>query len=408
EMARFNGKPLLERPVAEGIRKPQELLELVLSPNAPIYRSNQHIAELETAETASIGKKFYKHLMGGVSTMLPVVVGGGILIAIAFLVDQLIGVPQDSLGSLGSYNTLAAYFMTIGGAAFGFMLPILAGFIAYSIADKPGLAAGLVAGYLASSGDSFAGGEPVSSGFLGAIVGGFVAGGIILSLKKVFAGLPKSLEGIKTILLYPVLGILLTGLAMFVLNIPMSGVDVGLTNFLNSLSGTSAVLMGALVGGMMAIDMGGPINKAAYVFGTGTLAATVAYGGSEVMAAVMAGGMTPPLAIFLASLIFKKKFNAEEKNGALTNIVMGASFITEGAIPFAAADPARAIPSFMIGSAVAGALVSAAGIRLMAPHGGIFVLALTNNPLLYLAFILLGSLVSALLFGWSKKSKGHL
>ena len=327
------------------------------------------------------------------------------------------GVPKDQLSNLGTYHEIASLFKNIGGVAFNFMLPVLAGYIAYSIAEKPGLVAGFVAGSIASSGLAWgkvpfaAGGKAslalagIPSGFLGALVGGFLAGGVILVIKKVLNGLPRSLEGIKSILLYPLLGVLVTGFLMLFVNIPMAAINTGLNNFLEGLSGSSAVLMGLILGGMMAIDMGGPFNKAAYVFGTGTLAATVADGGSVVMAAVMAGGMVPPLAIFVATLLFKNKFSEEERNSGLTNIIMGLSFITEGAIPFAAADPARAIPSFVAGSALAGALVGLAGIKLMAPHGGIFVIALTSNPLLYIVFVLIGAIVSGILYGALRKAK---
>lgn len=347
--------------------------------------------------------------------MLPFVIGGGILIALAFLLDNMLGVPKDQLSNLGSYHEIAAIFKNIGGAAFSFMLPVLAGYIAYSIAEKPGLVAGFVAGAIASRGLAFgkvpfaAGGEAslslagVPSGFLGALVGGFLAGGVILALRQVLAGLPRSLEGVKSILLYPLLGVLVTGLLMLLINIPMAAINTALNHFLESLSGSSAVLMGLLVGGMMAVDMGGPVNKAAYVFGTGTLAATVASGGSVVMAAVMAVGMVPPLAVFVATLLFKDKFTKEERESGLTNIVMGLSFITEGAIPFGAADPARAIPSFIAGSALTGALVGLAGVKLIAPHGGIFVIALTSNPFLYLLFVAIGAVVSGILFGALRK-----
>ncbi len=353
--------------------------------------------------------------MSGVSQMLPFVIGGGIMIALAFLLDQIMGVPINQLSQLGSYHEIAAQFKAIGGAAFGFMLPVLAGYIAYSIAEKPGLVSGFVAGAIASSGAAFggvpfaAGGKAtlslagVSSGFLGALVGGFLAGGVILVLRKLLAGIPRALEGIRSILLLPLLGVFATGFLMLAVNIPMAAINTGLNNFLSSLSGSSAVLLGLLVGGMMAVDMGGPVNKAAYVFGTGTLAATVTSGGSVVMAAVMAAGMVPPLAVFVATLLFKDKFTEEERNSGLTNIVMGLSFITEGAIPFGAADPARAIPSFIVGSALTGALVGMAGIKLMAPHGGIVVIALTSNALLYLLFILIGAVVSGILFGFLRK-----
>ncbi|HEL2041425.1 TPA: PTS sugar transporter subunit IIA [Streptococcus suis] len=417
DMPRFNGKPLVSRPVAAGIKQPEELINLILDGKASAYTASEGAATVESSEKLSLGKAFYKHLMSGVSQMLPFVIGGGILIALAFLFDGALGVPQDSLGSLGSYHEIAAMFMKIGGAAFGFMLPLLAGYIAYSIAEKPGLVAGFVAGAIASSGLAFgkipyaAGGEEtlalagVSSGFLGALVGGFLAGGVVLVLRNTLRNMPKSLQGLNAILLLPLLGTAITGFLMFFVNIPMAAINTGMNNFLAGLEGSSAILLGLVLGGMMAVDMGGPVNKAAYVFGTGTLAATVADGGSVAMAAVMAGGMVPPLAVFVATLLFKDKFTQEERNSGLTNIVMGLSFITEGAIPFGAADPARAIPSFIAGSALAGALVGLSGIQLMAPHGGIFVIALTSNPLLYIAYVLIGAVVSGVLYGALRKAK---
>lgn len=417
DMPRFNGKPLVSRPVAAGIKQPEELINLILDGKASVYTASEGAATVESSEKLSLGKAFYKHLMSGVSQMLPFVIGGGILIALAFLVDNFIGVPNDSLSNLGSYNEIASMFMKVGQAAFGFMLPLLAGYIAYSIAEKPGLVAGFVAGAIASSGLAFgkipyaAGGEEtlalagVSSGFLGALVGGFLAGGVVLVLRNALRNLPKSLQGLNAILLLPLLGTAITGFLMFFVNIPMAAINTGMNNFLAGLEGSSAILLGLVLGGMMAVDMGGPVNKAAYVFGTGTLAATVADGGSVAMAAVMAGGMVPPLAIFVATLLFKDKFTQEERNSGLTNIVMGLSFITEGAIPFGAADPARAIPSFIAGSALAGALVGLSGIQLMAPHGGIFVIALTSNPLLYLAYVAIGAVVSGVLYGVLRKAK---
>ncbi|HEO8607611.1 TPA: PTS sugar transporter subunit IIA [Streptococcus suis] len=417
DMPRFNGKPLVSRPVAAGIKQPEELINIILNGKAAAYTASEGAATVESSEKLSLGKAFYKHLMSGVSQMLPFVIGGGILIALAFLFDGALGVPQDSLGSLGSYHEIAAMFMKIGGVAFGFMLPLLAGYIAYSIAEKPGLVAGFVAGAIASSGLAFgkipyaAGGEEtlalagVSSGFLGALVGGFLAGGVVLVLRNALRNMPKSLQGLNAILLLPLLGTAITGFLMFFVNIPMAAINTGMNNFLAGLEGSSAILLGLVLGGMMAVDMGGPVNKAAYVFGTGTLAATVADGGSVAMAAVMAGGMVPPLAVFVATLLFKDKFTQEERNSGLTNIVMGLSFITEGAIPFGAADPARAIPSFIAGSALAGALVGLSGIQLMAPHGGIFVIALTSNPLLYIAYVLIGAVVSGVLYGALRKAK---
>ena len=416
ETARFDGKKLISKPVAAGIRQTEELIQTILDGKADVFHA-ENVAEASASqEKLSLGGAFYKHLMSGVSQMLPFVIGGGILIALAFLIDQILGVPQSQLSQLGSYHELAAQFKTIGGVAFGFMLPVLAGYIGFSIAEKPGFVAGFVAGSIASSGTAFgniafgaANGKlpaAVSSGFLGALVGGFLAGGVVLVLRKALAGLPRSLDGIRSILLLPLLGVGLTGFLMFLINIPMSAINTSLNNFLTSLSGSSAVLLGLLVGGMMAVDMGGPVNKAAYVFGTSTLTASaLTSGGSTVMAAVMAAGMVPPLAVFVATVLFKDKFTEEERDSGLTNIIMGLSFITEGAIPFGAADPARAIPSFIAGSALTGALVGLAGLKLMAPHGGIFVIALTSNPLLYLVFVLIGAVVSGILFGLLRKPK---
>ena len=397
EMARFDGKPLLNRPVSDGIRKTDELLTKASQADAPIYHGDNSASSDDGAEQSkgTVGSRIYKHLMNGVSNMLPFVIGGGIVIALAFMLDQAMGVPQDQLEKLGSYNAFPGYLKSIGDAAFGFMLPILAGFIASSIADRPGLVAGFVAGALAASG---------GAGFLGALIGGFLAGYVMLGLKKLFANLPKSLAGIRTILFYPFFGVLVTGLLMLLVNIPMKAVNVGLNDFLNNLSGVNAALLGALLAGMMAIDLGGPVNKAAYVFGTGTLAASVVSGGSTVMAAVMAGGMVPPLAIFFSTLLFKNKYSQKDQQAGLTNLVMGASFITEGAIPFAAQDPLRTLPGFVVGSAITGSLVSSLGIKLMAPHGGIFVILLVNKPFLYIGFILLGSLISAVIVGLMRKS----
>ena len=424
EMNRFDGKPLIKRPVADGIRKTEELINQALSGNAEVYKAANGGGTAESGdEKLSLGAAFYKHLMSGVSQMLPFVIGGGIMIAISFLLDQ--GVPKDQLSHLGNYNGLSALFNQIGGAAFGFMVPVLAAYIAYSIAEKPGLVAGFVAGAIAKAGLAY-GNIPVykdladktpeqvqeilkslaesqvSSGFLGALVGGFLAGGIVLLLRK-YIKVPRSLEGVKSILLLPLLGVALTGFAMLAVNIPMSAINTALNDFLMSLSGTSAVILGLLVGGMMAVDMGGPVNKAAYTVGTLSLAESLTSGGSTVMAAVMAAGMVPPLAVFVATVLFKNKFTEEERDSGITNIVMGLSFITEGAIPFGAADPARAIPSFIVGSALTGALVGLSGIKLMAPHGGIFVIGLTNNPILYLVYVLIGAVVSGIIFGYLRK-----
>ncbi|MDU5334797.1 fructose-specific PTS transporter subunit EIIC [Enterococcus sp.] len=396
EMNRFNGKELVNRPVSDGIRKPEELINLALSGSAPIYHGNGEEASTsdDKSDNGTLGQRIYKDLMNGVSHMLPFVIGGGIMIALSFMIDQFMGVPQSELANLGNYNQAASWFNQIGGAAFGFMLPVLAGFIASSISDRPGLIAGFAAGALANAG---------GAGFLGALIGGFIAGYVIVFLKKIFKNLPKSLEGIKAILFYPFFGLMITGFLMLLVNVPMKAINDGLNGFLTGLSGSNAILLGALLGGMMAVDLGGPINKAAYVFGTATLASSVAQGGSIVMAAVMAGGMVPPLAIFVATRLFKNKFEKSQVDAGLTNIVMGLSFVTEGAIPFAAADPIRVIPSFVVGSALAGGLVGAVGIKLLAPHGGIFVVLLLSHPLLYLLFIVIGAIVSGVIYGLVKK-----
>lgn len=395
EMNRFDGKELVNRPVSDGIRKTEELITLATSGTAPTFHSSESdSSEEDGSADGSVGSRIYKDLMNGVSHMLPFVIGGGIAIALSFMIDQFIGVPQDQLSMLGNYNEAASWFNQIGSAAFGFMLPVLAGFIASSIADRPGLIVGFAAGALANTG---------GAGFLGALIGGFLAGYVIIFLKKLFKGLPKSLDGIKTILFYPVFGLLITGGLMLLVNVPMKVINDGLNSFLLSLDGTNAALLGALLGGMMAIDLGGPINKAAYVFGTASIAATVTEGGSIIMASVMAGGMVPPLAIFIATLLFKNKFTKDQKDAGLTNLVMGLSFVTEGAIPFAAADPIRVIPSFVVGSALAGGLVGGFGIRLLAPHGGIFVALLLSHPILYLVFIAIGAVISAIVLGIVKK-----
>ncbi|WP_313628706.1 PTS fructose transporter subunit IIABC [Enterococcus italicus] len=395
EMNRFDGKKLLNRPVSDGIRKTEELLNLAVEGKAPVFHAEGSAdSSDEEAAAGSVGQEIYKNLMNGVSHMLPFVIAGGIMIALSFMIDQFIGVPQDQLSKLGSYNTVAGYFNQIGAAAFGFMLPVLAGFIASSIADRPGLIVGFAAGALANTG---------GAGFLGALIGGFLGGYVVVFLKKILKGLPKSLEGIKTILFYPFFGLLITGFLMLVVNVPMKVINDGLNGFLSGMSGTNAALLGVLLGAMMAVDLGGPVNKAAYVFGTGTLASTVASGGSVVMASVMAGGMVPPLAIFVATRLFKKKFDKSQVDAGLTNIVMGLSFVSEGAIPFAAADPLRAIPSFIVGSALTGGLVGAFEIKLLAPHGGIFVIPLVSQPILYLVFILVGAIVSGVIYGLLKK-----
>ena len=398
EMARFEGKPVIQVKVADGIHKPEELINKIMNGEAPIYH---HVgdgdAAVETGEKESFGRTVYKNLMNGVSHMLPFVIGGGILIALAFMLDDYSIDPSN----FGMNTPVAAFFKTVGGQAFGFMLPILSGFIAMSIADRPGLAVGFVGGALASTGMTFANpaGE-VSPGFLGALFAGFAAGYLILLLKKICDKvLPDSLEGIKPMLIYPVAGVLLIGVIMCAVNPAIAVVNTGLNNFLASLDGSSKVLLGAVLGGMMAIDMGGTFNKAAYVFGT----ASIAMANYHIMAAVMMGGMIPPIGIALASLIFKKKFTKKDREGAVVNFIMGLSFITEGAIPYAAADPLRVIPSCMIGSAVGGALSMIFGCELMAPHGGLWVVTVISNPLGYVAALVIGSVVTAVLLGLLKK-----
>lgn len=397
EMARFEGKPVLKVKVADGIHKPEELINKIMNGEASIYHHTGEAAKEESGETESVGRTIYKNLMNGVSHMLPFVVGGGILIAIAFMLDDYSIDPAN----FGMNTPVAAFFKTVGGQAFGFMLPILAGFIAMSIADRPGLAVGFVGGALASTGMTFAnpaGG--VSPGFLGALFAGFAAGYLVLGLKKISDKvLPDSLEGIKPMLIYPVAGILLIGVIMCAVNPAIAMVNTGLNNFLASLDGSSKILLGAILGGMMAIDMGGPFNKAAYVFGTASLASA----NYHIMAAVMMGGMIPPIGIALASLVFKNRFSKKDRETAPVNFIMGLSFITEGAIPFAAADPIRVIPSCMIGSAVGGALSMVFGCELMAPHGGIWVIATISNTFGYFIALVVGSVVTAALLGLLKK-----
>lgn len=398
EMNRFGGKPVVSRPVSDGIRRPEELINNALSGNASIYQSSEEQSSQSQSssegEKQSVGQKIYKDLMNGVSHMLPFVVAGGIMMALSFMIDQWMGVPQDALDQLGNYNQVADWFNQIGNAAFGFMLPVLAGFIAMSISDRPGLVTGFAAGAIAEQG---------GAGFIGALIGGFVGGYVVEFLRKILKGLPQSLDGIKTILFFPFFGLLITGFLMLLINVPMKVINDGLNSFLLNLSGANAALLGALLAGMMAIDLGGPFNKAAYVFGTGTIAATIAQGGSLVMAAVMSGGMVPPLATFVATRLFKNKFTEQENQAGLTNVIMGASFVTEGAIPFTAADPLRAIPSFVVGSAITGGLVGAMGIRLMAPHGGIFVIALVSQPLWYILFVIIGAIIAGVMLGLLKK-----
>lgn len=394
---RFDGKKVIECQVSDGINKTEELVKRIAAGDAPVFKAS---GKKETSHSSvggkeSVGHQIYKHLMNGVSHMLPFVVGGGILIAIAFLIDgfsvDLNSLPVDQRANFGTITQAAALFKGIGGTAFGFMLPILAGFIAMSIADRPGLAVGFVGGSIAANG---------TSGFLGALVAGFVAGYIVLLLKKVFSRLPESLDGMKPVLLYPLLGIFLVGVIMqFVVEPPIGALNTAINNGLNGLNGASAVVLGVLLGGMMSVDMGGPVNKAAYVFGTASIAA----GNYNIMAAVMIGGMVPPIAIALATIFFKNKFTAEERKAGPTNFIMGLSFITEGAIPFAASDPLHVLPACVVGSAVAGGLSMAFGCTLMAPHGGIFVVPTIGNPLMYLVALVIGSFIACGLLGLLKK-----
>lgn len=395
-MERFDGKKVIVRQVSDGINKAEELIKKAENGEAEVYHAGKGAVKKEAVsgnETA--GHKIYKHLMNGVSHMLPFVVGGGILIAIAFLIDgmsvDLASLGADERANFGTITPLAALFKGIGGTAFGFMLPILAGFIGMSIADRPGLAVGFVGGAIAAGGNS---------GFLGALVAGFLAGFIILALKKIFEKLPESLDGIKTVLLYPLLGILLIGLAMnYVVEPPIGALNVLMNNALSSMNGASSIVLGLILGAMMAADLGGPINKAAYVFGTASIAA----GNYNIMAAVMIGGMVPPCAIALATLLFKRKFTSDERKSGPTNFIMGLSFISEGAIPFAASDPIRVLPSLIVGSAVAGAVSMAFDCTLMAPHGGIFVFPVVGNTLMYIVSLVIGTVVSAVMLGVLKK-----
>mgnify|MGYP000383893408 CR=1 FL=1 len=394
---RFDGKKVIECQVSDGINKTEELVKRIAAGDAPVFKASgkKEASHSSVGGKESIGHQIYKHLMNGVSHMLPFVVGGGILIAIAFLIDgfsvDLNSLPADQRANFGTITQAAAMFKGIGGTAFGFMLPILAGFIAMSIADRPGLAVGFVGGSIAANG---------TSGFLGALVAGFVAGYIVLLLKKVFSKLPESLDGMKPVLLYPLLGIFLVGVIMqFVVEPPIGALNTAINNGLNGLNGASAVVLGVLLGGMMSVDMGGPVNKAAYVFGTASIAA----GNYNIMAAVMIGGMVPPIAIALATIFFKNKFTAEERKAGPTNFIMGLSFITEGAIPFAASDPLHVLPACVVGSAVAGGLSMAFGCTLMAPHGGIFVVPTIGNPLMYLVALVIGSFIACGLLGLLKK-----
>lgn len=403
EMARFDGKPVIQTKVADGIHKPAELIERAVHGEAPVYHHRNANGEPARggADSGSIGHGIYKHLMNGVSHMLPFVIGGGILIALAFLMDDY----QIDPANFGMNTPVAAFFKTIGNQAFGFMLPVLAGYIAMSIADRPGLAVGFVGGAVANAGYTFGNmmhyGEtiPVSSGFLGALLAGFLAGYIVLGLQKLCSGLPGSLEGMKPMLIYPVAGIGIIGAVMVLINPVVGAINTGMNQALASMGGISKVLLGALLGGMMSIDMGGPFNKAAYVFGTASLAS----GGFDIMAAVMAGGMVPPIAVALCATFFKNRFTGKDRQSAYVNYIMGLSFISEGAIPYAAADPLRVIPSCIVGSAVSGALSIIFGCGLRAPHGGIFVIPTVTHPFQYLIAIGAGSIIGGLLMGIFKK-----
>ena len=401
DLSRFSGKKLIKTKVADGIHKPKELIEKALSDDAPIYRSEKN-ADFSQEEKVSVGRNIYRHLMSGVTHMLPFVVGGGILIAISFLLDNY----EINPAGFGSNTPLAAFFNTIGNSAFSFMLTILAGYIALSIADRPGLVAGFVGGAVALSGVTLQSIQDpnvttVSSGFLGALLAGFIAGYIILLLRKVFEILPKSLEGIKTILLYPVFGVLLTGLAVMLINPFIGIINTGLNNFLNNMGNVNKVILGIILGGMMSVDLGGPVNKAAYTFGTGMLAE----GHYHIMAAVMAGGMVAPLVIAILATIFPKKLDEKDRSSALLNYVLGLSFISEGAIPFASSDPLRVLPACIIGSAIAGGLSMLFNCTLMAPHGGIFVIGIVGNALMYIVSIAVGSIVGALILAALKRNR---
>ena len=414
ETARFDSKPVIFVPVSDGIHKAEELVKKAAEGSAPVYHHQGGAEAVETASAVkeSLGRKTYKDLMNGVSHMLPFVIGGGILIALAFLLDDF---DPNNAANFGMGTPIAAFFKTIGGVAFNFMLPILAGYIAMSIADRPGLVVGFVGGSMAAAGTSFATiagtADPVSSGFLGALLAGFVGGYFMLAFEKLCEKLPRSLEGIKPILLYPVAGVLFMGLFMCAFGPIVGALNTGLTSFLSSLGGTSKILLGAVLGGMMSIDMGGPFNKAAYVTGTGAIATALAAGAGQgaieyqMMASVMVGGMVPPIAIALCTTFFKKKFTADERKSGVVNYIMGLCFISEGAIPFAAADPLRVIPSCVVGSAVAGALSMVFGCGLMAPHGGIFVFPVVSNVMGYLLSLAAGSVVGMALLAVLKKNK---
>lgn len=398
EMARFDGKKVISTQVSDGIKIPEKLINRIVSGDAPIYHHSGAAAESASSGNESFGRKLYKHLMNGVSNMLPFTIAGGIFIAIAFLIDTIAGAPQT--GDFGTYTAAAKFFKTIGDFAFNFMIPVLAGYIGKSIADRPGFLVGLVGGYLATKGSTFAAvGGDVPSGFLGALLAGFAGGYLMLGVEKLCDKLPKALNGIKPVLIYPLVGLGIIAVIMCAVNPFMGMINTSISNLLNSMGSSSKILLGCILGAMMSIDMGGPFNKAAYVFGT----AAIASGSYDIMAAVMIGGMVPPLAIALSTTFFKNRWTEEERKNGPVNYIMGLSFVTEGAIPYAAADPLRVIPSCMIGAGVAGALSMAFGCTLMAPHGGIFVIAVIGNWPMYLLSLVIGSVVGMLLLTLFKK-----
>ena len=398
EMARFDGKKVISTQVSDGIKIPEKLINRIVSGDAPIYHHSGAAAESASSGNESFGRKLYKHLMNGVSNMLPFTIAGGIFIALAFLIDTIAGAPQT--GDFGTYTAAAKFFKTIGDFAFNFMIPVHAGYIGKSIADRPGFLVGLVGGYLATKGSTFAAvGGDVPSGFLGALLAGFAGGYLMLGVEKLCDKLPKALNGIKPVLIYPLVGLGIIAVIMCAVNPFMGMINTSISNLLNSMGSSSKILLGCILGAMMSIDMGGPFNKAAYVFGT----AAIASGSYDIMAAVMIGGMVPPLAIALSTTFFKNRWTEEERKNGPVNYIMGLSFVTEGAIPYAAADPLRVIPACMIGAGVAGALSMAFGCTLMAPHGGIFVIAVIGNWPMYLLSLVIGSVVGMLLLALFKK-----
>ena len=400
EMARFNGKKVIITKVSDGIKIPEELINRIEAGDAPVYHHTGAAASESSDEGESFGRKIYKHLMNGVSNMLPFTVAGGIFIALAFLIDSIAGAPQD--GDFGTHTAAAAFFKTIGGYAFNFMVPVLAGYIGKSIADRPGFLVGLVGGYLATTGSTFANvAGDVPSGFLGALLAGFAGGFLMLGIERLCDNMPKALNGIKPVLIYPLAGLGVIAIIMCAVNPFMGMINTGLSNFLDSMGDSSKILLGCILGGMMSIDMGGPFNKAAYVFGT----AAIAYGNYDIMAAVMIGGMVPPIAIALSTTFFKNRWTEDERKNGAVNYIMGLSFITEGAIPYAASDPLRVIPSCLVGAAVSGGLSMAFNCTLMAPHGGIFVFAVVGNWAMYLVSLAVGSVIGMLMLALLKKKR---